>query len=42
MTHKQFIDKYGDNYRLILGDKKYNEFAKSNKAAFKSISTISR
>jgi hypothetical protein len=33
MTHKQFIDKYGDNYRLILGDKKYNEFAKSNKAA---------
>jgi hypothetical protein len=33
MTHKEFIDKYGDNYRLILGDKKYNEFAKSNKAA---------
>jgi hypothetical protein len=22
MTHKEFIDKYGDNYRLILGDKK--------------------
>jgi hypothetical protein len=33
MTHKQFIDKYGDNYRLILGDKTYNEFAKSNKSA---------
>jgi hypothetical protein len=33
MTHKEFIDKYGDNYRLILGDKKYNEFAKSNQAA---------
>ena len=33
MTHKEFIDKYGDNYRLILGDKTYNEFAKSNKAA---------
>jgi len=33
MTHKQFIDKYGDNYKLILGDKTYNQFAKSNKAA---------
>ena len=32
MTHKQFIDKYGDNYKLILGDKTYNQFAKSNKA----------
>ena len=32
MTHKAFIDKYGKNYRLILGDDLYNKFSKSNQS----------
>lgn len=33
MTHKQFIDEFGDNYKLILGEKKFNKFANSQKSA---------
>ena len=33
MSHKQFIDQFGDNYKLILGEKKFNKFANSQKSA---------
>lgn len=33
MSHKQFINEYGDNYRLILGDDLFNKFAKDNASA---------
>ena len=34
-THDEFIRKYGENYRLILGEEKYKKFVKSNKDALK-------
>ena len=33
MSHKQFIDQFGDNYKLILGDEKFSKFANSQKSA---------
>ena len=33
MTHKQFIDQFGDNYKLILGEEKFSKFANSQKSA---------
>lgn len=33
MTHKQFMDEFGDNYKLILGEEKFNKFANSQKSA---------
>jgi len=35
MSHANFIKKYGDNYRLILGDDLYNKFAKDTGSAMK-------
>ena len=33
ISHKQFIDQFGDNYKLILGDEKFSKFANSQKSA---------
>jgi len=33
LSHKEFINQFGDNYRLILGDKEFSKFANSQKSA---------
>jgi len=33
LSHDEFIKKYGENYKLILGDNLYNKFAGSSKKA---------
>ena len=40
MSHKQFIDQFGDNYKLILGDEKFSKFANSQKSALNNYQTF--
>ena len=40
MSHKEFIEQYGKNYRLILGDKEYKSFVKGTEGVMKSYDNI--
>jgi hypothetical protein len=40
MSHKEFIEQYGKNYRLILGEKEYKSFVKGTEGVMKSYDNI--